>query len=241
MKNVDLRDQTYHLKTKEINLKELYAVLKRRMWVVFAMAVIGALAGGFYSYTTHIPLYQTSSRIIISADPDYRTTLQVIIKDPTVLEKVVEQLGLQTTPEALANKIDVESIDSSQVVSIVVTDNNPNRAAQIANTTATIFKNEIPNIVGFNKVALLSPAKVNPSPINQNQYRIILIALAAGIFLGVGLVFLLESLDETVKAETEIELVLGLPILGEISRMSKKNIKKKIIKPMYSRGGTIGL
>ena len=39
-------------------------------------------------------------------------------------------------------------------------------AANIANTTAKVFKEEIPNIVGFNNVQLLSEAK---SPYSTNK------------------------------------------------------------------------
>ena len=37
------------------------------------------------------PLYQSSSRIIINADAEYRKTLQVIIKDATIMEKGVSR------------------------------------------------------------------------------------------------------------------------------------------------------
>jgi capsular polysaccharide biosynthesis protein len=229
-------------KAKDINLKELFYVIKKRLWIVVVITFITTGLGIYYSYSHNTPLYQASSRIIIGASPDYRNTLQVIIKDSTVLDKVVKQLGLPQSPEALAGKITVTSIDNSQVVSIGVTDTDPKRAADIANTTARVFKAEIPNIVGFSDVRLLSDALVNPGPINHNQNMKIVIALVIGVVIGVGLVFLLDSLDDTLRSNNEVEEILGLPVLGRVSRANKKNLKKKYVKHVNFevRGDTVG-
>ena len=141
-----------------------------------------------YSAFSTTPLYQTSSRIIINADAEYRKTLQVIIEDSTIMEKVSQELNLERSPETLAGQITVQSIDASQVVSISAIDTNPEMAASIANTTAKVFKEEIVNIVSFNNIQLLSDAQVNNHPINDNQTRTILIGLIIGLVAGIGLV-----------------------------------------------------
>ena len=107
------------------------------------------LLGFVYSQISTTLLYQSSSRIIINADAEDRKTLQVIMKDSTIMEKVVERLKLDRSPEALAGQITVQSIDDSQVVSIGVIDTDPTMAANIANTTAKVFKEEIPKYCWF--------------------------------------------------------------------------------------------
>ena len=136
-------------KAKEINLKEVFAVIKKRYWMVLALMVIFGLLGFIYGQLSTNPLYQTSSRIIIKAGAEDRTTLQVIMKDSTIMEKVVERLKIDRSPEALAGQITVQSIDNSQVVSISVIDSDPTMAASIANTTAKVFKEEIPKYCWF--------------------------------------------------------------------------------------------
>lgn len=235
---------TNNMKAKDINLKELFYVIKKRLWIVVVITFITTGLGTYYSYSHNTPLYQASSRIIIGggATPDFRNTLQVIIKDSTVLDKVVKQLGLPQSPEALAGQITVASLDNTSVVSIGVTDTKPKRAADIANTTAEVFKEEIPNIVGFKDVSILSKASVNPVPINHNQKMKIVIALVIGGVIGIGLVFLLDSLDDTLRSNHEVEEILGLPVLGRVSRANKKNLKKKYIKHvnLEARGDTVG-
>ena len=174
---------------------------------------------------------------------EYRNTLQVIIKDTIVLENVIGELGLEKSPEALAGQINVESIDGSQVVKISVIDTDPERAVDIANTIAKVFIKEVPAIIIFKDIRVLSEAKINPFPINEdNQNKIILAAVIFGIAVGVGLVFLIDSLDDSIKSERDIEMMMGVRVLGSVSIMNKKNANKRKNKraDLEFRGETIG-
>ena len=52
----------------------------------------------------------------------------------------------------------------------------------------------------------------------------LLIGAVVGLMLGVGLAFLTELLDKTVKDERFIIEALELPILGQVSEISKKEL-----------------
>lgn len=229
-----------HKKVKEINLKEIFQILKRYIWLIVLLTIITTSAGSYYSISTNTPMYQSTARIIIGADSNLITTLKVIIQDTTVLDKVVDRLDLPYPSEVLSGKITVGSIDSSQVVTITVTDPNPEQAATIANSVAETYKAEIPGIMGFNDVKLLSDAKVVPNPINENQNRTIIISIIGGIVIGIGLAFLLDSLNDSVRKEDEVEELLGVPVLGSVSKMKKKNMQKRKQTNSEYRSETLG-
>ena len=228
MSNNPNSNYEYRQPAKEINLKELFGIIKRRFWIVILITGLFILAGYLKTLTT-TPLYQASTRIIIEANQDKMKTLQVIIKDTTVLQKVVNEMELPMSPEALAGSINVSSVEDSEVVSISVTSSDPYMAADIANTTAEVFRNEAPNIVNFKKIRNLSPAKVNLSPINGDNNGTIIKSGIIGFVISIGLTFLLNSLDYTVRSEQEIEEIIGYPVIGRVSKMNKKNsnINKK--------------
>ncbi|MFJ7728179.1 YveK family protein [Neobacillus sp. NPDC097160] len=242
MNRIDVMNNLPKRKAKDIDLKELFLVIKRRLWLIIVITIITTGLGTYYSHSNNTPIYQSSSRIIIGANPEDRNTMQVIIKDSTILDKVVKELGLAQSAEGLAGQITVSSVDNSQVVSISVTDTDPNRAADIANKTARVFKQEIKTIMNFDNVRILSDAKVNPWPINQSQNKLIIIGFIAGLVIGIGLVFLLDSLDDSLRSEREVEEMLGLPVLGRVPKMHKRNLKKKNFKQigLEGRGETIG-
>ncbi|MCR2822044.1 YveK family protein [Lederbergia panacisoli] len=229
---------------KEINLKDLYRVIVKRFWIVLVLTFLTTIAGWYYSSLNKaVPLYEASTNVIIEADSEYRKTLQVIIKDTIVLESVIADLGLEKTPAALAGQINVSNIDDSQVVRISVTDTDSKRAVEIANATAKVFSKKIPNILKFEDIRILSAAKENPYPINESSpNKIILLAFAAGAAIGVGLLFLIDSLDDSIKSESDIEMIMGIQVLGSISSMNKRNIRKRKNKQFESgfRGESVG-
>jgi capsular polysaccharide biosynthesis protein len=237
------RFQTDQRIAKEINLKEILGVLIKRAWIGIVVTILAALFAYFYSSINQTTLlYSSSTNIIINAEAAQRKTLEVIIKDKTVLEKVIERIGLEISAESLAQNIQVGSIDDTQVVKISVIDDNPEIAADIANATASIFIQEIPNIMEFNDVRVLSDAQVNQNPINENNENKILAAgIIAGIVIGVGLIFLVDSLDESIRSEQEVEDLLEVPILGIVSTMSRKNINKTKQVNVINRGDSVGL
>ncbi|ASK63732.1 capsular biosynthesis protein [Virgibacillus phasianinus] len=233
-----------NLKEKEINLKEYYLLIKKRFWIVIVITILTTSAGYFYSSLNNTLLYQSSTRVIIGSEEggDMKTLL-VMIKDPIIMEKVIDELELTRSADAIAAGITAEIIDDSRVVKISVTDQNPQTAAAIANTTAEVFKREIVNLLDFRDVQLLSEAKENPSAINQTQNKTTIIGFVFGIIVGVGLIFLLDALDTTVKHESEIELILGVPVIGIVSNMNKKKVVEKKVKVpvVESRSETVDI
>src|SRR5690625_4902530 len=79
---------------REINLKDLFRIIKKRIWIVAVIVSLTTLAGYYYSNLNNVLLYQSSTRIIIGSDSGYMKTLMVMIKDPIIMEKVREDLGL---------------------------------------------------------------------------------------------------------------------------------------------------
>ena len=214
---------------KEINLKDYFDVIKRRFWIVALVTIFATVGAYFYSSSLdETPVYETSTRIVVGTEGESMSTLMVMIKDPIVMNKVIEDLELTKSADGMAGQIQVERLEESQVIKISVTDSDPALAAAIANTTAKVYKTEIANILDFHEVQLLSAAVENPYPINgSNQNKYLMAGAALGLIAGIGLVFLLDSLDVKVRKETELEEMLGVPVLGVVSNMNRKKLVYK--------------
>lgn len=70
--------------------------------------------------------------------------------------------------------------------------------------------------VGTNNISIVDRAEVPGVPYKPNPLRNLLIAIFLGLAGGVGLAFLFEHLDDTIKQGDELEQLLGLPVLGVI-------------------------
>lgn len=212
---------------KEINVKDFFDIIKRGIWIVLVMTALSTSIGYFMS-DNHTLLYQTETRIIIGSDSEYMKTLMVMIKDPLVMEEVKDNLHLSRPPESIAGQVDVMRIDDSQVIKISVTDKDPQMAVAIADAIAISFKDKVVDLLAFEDVQLLSSAKESGFPINGgSQHRTIIIACVFGFIAGIVLVFVLNSLDETIKKEREAEAILGVPILGSVSKIKARSTRQR--------------
>ncbi|MGG1397359.1 Wzz/FepE/Etk N-terminal domain-containing protein [Bacillus salipaludis] len=244
-----------------ISLQELLQTLRKRLRLILSIAFIAVLISGVVSYFFLTPIYQASTQLLVNQSKnkdnlynsnEVQTNLQlintynVIIKSPAILDLVIKDLDLKMTANELTQKITVQNETNSQVVNVSVQDTNPIMAAKIANKTAATFQKEIVKIMSVDNVSILAKAAVaeNPSPIKPRPLLNVAIALVVGLMVGVGLAFLLEYFDNTVKAEQDIEKLVGLPVLGVIATMDESRLKelskKRVDRKAKLRGETIG-
>jgi capsular exopolysaccharide synthesis family protein len=70
--------------------------------------------------------------------------------------------------------------------------------------------------VRTSNIRIVDRAEVPRAPVKPNKPRALLLALVVGLFGGVGLAFLLEYLDDTIKDPAEIGRFVDLPFLGSV-------------------------
>ncbi|WP_406944940.1 YveK family protein [Halobacillus sp. SY10] len=226
-----------------ISLKEIFEVLKKRIIMILSLALGAAAISAAITFFVITPTYEASSQFIVSQSQtqqqdtpydinDIRTnvelinTYNVIIQSPRILDEVINELGLDMSASQLSSKLQVSNAEQSQVVNVTAQDENAMLAADLANTTVTVFKEEVPQLMSVDNVNVLSSATVGPnvSPVSPNPMLNIAIALVVGLMIGVGIAFLLEYLDNTVKSEDDIEETLGLPVLGVVSTITADDL-----------------
>lgn len=229
---------------ESISLKELFLTLKKRMWLIASITIVAVLITGLVSYFVLTPIYSASTQILVNQSKseeslyqnyEVQTSLQlintysVILKSPRILNEVIGELNLSMSADELNEEITVESESDSQVVNITVEDKSPTMAANIANTTAKVFQKNIANIMNVDNVAILAEATIsdNPTPIKPQPILNMLIGLVVGLMVGVGLAFLLEYMDNTIKTEQDIENLFNVPVLGVIPIVSNKTGKQR--------------
>ncbi|MBD7964922.1 YveK family protein [Fictibacillus norfolkensis] len=238
-----------------ISLKDIAHTLRKRILLIAVIAAVAVAVSGVISYFILTPVYQASTQILVNqktndqpvldanqirTNVEMINTYSVIIKSPSILDKVVEDYDLQQTADALTNKITVNSEQNAQVFNLTVQDEDPAQAVKLANAISDTFSKEVPNIMNVDNVKVLSPAvlKENPSPIKPKPLLNIAIALVVGLMAGVGIAFLLEYLDNTIKTEEDIQNVLQLPVLGVIPKIAVEDQKAPRKKAASKRMGS---
>ena len=222
-----------------IDLQELLQILKKRLLLIIALALIAMALAGAYTHYLVTPTYQASTQMIISnleddnqlTHSDIQVSLQlintfnVILLSPTILDQVIEELKLRTSVSTLSGSMTASNADNSQVISLTVQHEDPELAQSIANTTAEIFSSEIIDIMNVDTVRILATAQLPTSPISPNLTLNLAIGLVIGAMIGIFMAFLFDFLDKTVKTEQEIVKLTNLPVLGMIPIMTTEDLR----------------
>lgn len=236
----------------EISLEDLFKLIMSKIHIVILWGM-GALAlAAVYTFLVTTPMYESSSRIVVDQTQQNNenltnidiqtnlsliTTFQSIIEEPIILQDVIDQLKSDDTVAELKEKVEVKSMADSLVFSVVVQDENPYEAAELANGIATTFQNKIGEIIKVNSVTILSPAEVSLNPVSPNIPVNLALGLMLGLLIGVSQVILTDMLDKRVKKNTIIA-ELGWTNLGSISEMSGQEMSEAVLPAKQTQSHT---
>lgn len=280
-----------------MELRDYVRIIRRRAWVIVRAVMVVVLAG--IAATMLQPReYVGEVRVLVSGDsgsglfndmlsvsanqPERSLQTQVqLIRLRPLAEKTIRKLGLQVEPSALVERVSVSAVAQTNIVVIRATAEEPQEAADIANTLATeyvtwsrdtrrealkeaavqvearlaVARTEILEVGrrlaadpdneelsaqlgiatgGYTTLAekleqlrideeletgagrIVSPATMDAREVSPNVPRNLVLAVLVGLVVGVGMAFLYEYLDDTIKSSEEVERLVGSPVLGHV-------------------------
>ena len=226
---------------EEINLKELFDYFIDKIKYIIIATLVCCLIGGIYTKFLTIPMYKSSTTVIlgsnqegtgitqsdISINNNLVSTYAEIIKSRRVLEQVQKELNESYTYKELASEISVSSINNTQIIKITVEDNNALNAKIIANLVAKVFTVEVPELYNLDNVHILDVAIEEDEPYNINVAKSSIIGGVLGLVLSSGIFFVIYYFDRTAKSVEQVEEVLQMPILGSVEET--KNLKEELV------------
>ena len=215
----------------EIDLLGLLLYLKKKLWIIVAVAVLFAIGGFVVSNFFIAPTYTASTRMyvlnrsnetnVVASDFQISTYVlndyKELIIGRNVTKEVIERLNLTgISPNGLAGKISVSSPTNTRVLQINVTDTDPKRAADIANTVREVAAVQIKDIMDVDAVKMVYAAEVPGGPSAPNVSRNTMLATIVGVALSVVVFAVIYLLDDTIRTEEDVEKRLGLTVMGVI-------------------------
>lgn len=219
---------------------EFLTILRRR-WRILVACVVGgvALAGGITTQIT--PTYQATTQLFVAfaqtSSDDTAVSLSQgnlfaanrvksypdLVSSPLVLEPVISDLDLDTTPQELATKVSAEVPLNTVLIEVSADDESPVLAAEIANE---VSRNLVTVVEDLDRIRSsdASPVRVSITreavPPDSPRSPIPILNLAIGLFVGLGLGLVLalvrESLDTTIKNDADVETATGLSVLASV-------------------------
>lgn len=231
-----------------IDLKEIFFLLWRRLWLILLIGILGAVGTGAISKYILVPWYTSTTMVyVINRQDVERTTYSdlqmgsqltkdysILVKSRPVTEDVIQTLGLNLTHEELVNMINVETPDGTRILKLSVQYTDPSKAKEIADRIASVSSEQMVNIMEMEKVNILEPANLPINPSGPKVRRNTLLGGGLGVFLTMAIIVLIHMFNDRILSSDDIEKYLGITTLGIIPMQDRK-IKKNKSKEMTER------
>lgn len=222
----------------KLELKDYVRLLRRHWKFLVVGTFIGLLTASTYTLTMS-PVYSAKTQLFVSIQSSGSITelqqgnafSQARVKSyvqaartPAVLQPVIDNLGLETTPADLAQRITANADLNTVMITIVAEDNSPVQAAAIAEATGQSLitavqaleqtSDDLPSAV---KLSTVTPAIAPNAPSSPNTKINLFIGLVVGLVAGIVAAVVRMALDTRIKGEADVRKISDSSILGGIA------------------------
>ncbi|WP_350345074.1 Wzz/FepE/Etk N-terminal domain-containing protein [Proteinivorax tanatarense] len=215
----------------ELDLKDIFYVIRKRIWFVTLITCLAIISSGIVSSLFISPTYSSTTTVMVGKAWEEGTNLQrsdldlnrrlaesygQVVNSRSVTEEVISRLNLELTSIQLQDKLTVNQVRDTEFIKIEAKNNDPMKAALIANTVAEVFMEQVQVIMNVDNVQILDEAIAPDNPVSPRVRLNMAIAAILGLMASVFIVFLLEYLDNTIKSEKDVQRHLELEVIGTV-------------------------
>jgi capsular exopolysaccharide synthesis family protein len=224
-----------------MELNRYLRVLRRRLWMIVALPIVAALAAGIVSlllppvYEAHVSVYVRLAEPLAASDPtgvsltsdQVLRTYASLVSERPLLQSVITEYGLTITPEDLSKEIAATPVPNTTKLDVAVRNTNPALARDLDNSLVADLITEVnqfqqqasqtSNSATRDNLFVVSPAVLPDRPVSPSKLVNVLVAFGVGLLAAVGVVFLMDYFDQSIKNDDELTERLGLISIGHIA------------------------
>lgn len=212
----------------------------RKFWLlILGLTVLGGV-GGYLVSASATPQFQSSASLYFTLSQGTSGTdlnqgsaytqnqmlsFAQIATSSRVLERVIDDLDLSTSPRELARSIVITIPQDTAILRVTATSPDPERAADLANSVSQELAAVVQDVAAEGEAMISGsviddavPPTVQTSP---NKTRDAMLAAALGFLAGVLVALILAVADTRVRNEAAVARVTNLPVLGEVTRVKR--------------------
>ncbi|MCE9656388.1 YveK family protein [Clostridium celatum] len=219
---------------KLLDFEELFQIFKKLWWIIILCVCITT---GLSAYKANKMQPSYSSKVSIflgmnSQTMDYSTVQQVyfyknnmgLFKDMIVTEDfyedVVEKNKFNVSPSEIASCVSFSYAEETPIMYIQYKSLKKENIDKILDAVALEFVERYKEVVVDSSPNIVNSAVVSTA--YPNKRRIIIIGFIVGLIAGIGIIFVVDYLDDRIKSRERLEKILDIPVLGAIPTQEKE-------------------
>lgn len=218
-----------------ISLQEIAYALKKRWKLIALITIAATLVSAILSFFVIKPQYEATTKLFIGKQESqdnnaynnsdvmmYQQLMKTyaeLIKTSDLVNKAVKSADLDYNQEeikAILKNLNATPSADTQILDLSFKGGNPKDVLKVTEALTNEFISESKELIPNGNVQVIQKPQLPEKPVSPNKKLNILIAFVLGLMVGVGVVLLLEYLDNTFKSREDLENTLDLPIVGTI-------------------------
>lgn len=170
-----------------------------------------------------------------------------------VAERVVQSLGLSSSPDALLGSVTAAVPQETAQIAITATSTDPETAQRLADAwvrglaeqvkeieSISVAENAPTEVTPVVRVVPLGPAILPTAPISPNVKLALGIGALGGLVLGLGYALIRNHLDRRLRSPESVERLFGVPVLGTLPVDRRLNGKSTVLEDGPAGSGRQG-
>lgn len=219
-----------------LDLQDFFYIIKKRLKLIVLITLACAVITGLVSVFLIKPTYEASSSIIVGKPTNniktdnndvmmYQNLVKTyaqIAQSDSVAKATLNKLNENITLDQFQKMVSVTPQEGTQILTIKADSKDPNEAARVVDTMASSFIGESKRVFPTGgDIQIMDRAQIPDKPVKPKKTLNVAIAFFLGLIVSVGISFLLEYQDNTIKTEDDIDRYLELPVIGIIPKTGK--------------------
>ena len=220
-----------------ISIEEIFEAIKKRWKLITLITIVATVISGVFSFFVIDPVYEASTKLFVGKEENseevynsndiqmYQKLLKTYsetIKTRDLLTSAIKDSKYDLGVGTVSSAITVVPVADTQILQIKYKSTDPKESEIMLKAISNNFIKTAKELVPNGNVRTIEAVEMPENPISPNKKMNIAIAFLLGLMVSVGLVFLLEYLDNTYKHKEQLENELGLPVLGIIPILEDK-------------------
>ena len=233
----------------EIDLLEIFYLLKSKLaWLILSFILGGVIMAAVtiflitpkYTATAKIYMVSASSESVLNlSDLNLGTSLSQdyseLIKIRPVFNEVIENLGLDMEYEELLEKVTINTIGDTRLLSVSVEDEDPKEAQRIVNELADTAVTYIPKVMETSTPNIAEYAIVPKKPSSPSLFKNTIIGALVFLLLTAAAFICRMLMDDSLNTAEDVEKAFGIMPFTVIPEGELQGISDEVEERMQKR------
>ena len=237
------------MRHRSLTLDRYLELLARRKWVFLLPVIIGVVGSAAaalwmpslsptqYEATATVrlalagsslgggPAVDQSQSVIITNTSNY------ILGTDSTLQAVIAEVGLDTTPAGLRERISIEAVPDTELIEVAARGDSAEEARDLANALANAWSAESAEFyASIGRPALASsfsqvePAALPQSAVPSGWLTRIALGFVIAVIAGIGIALVSEYTDRTINSVSHASAAANAPILSCLPRLKRQRL-----------------